>query len=85
MSWLAGQTCGSVTNGNQLVGGLEPDYAGNVKRVAEGDTLLIVESMKMEVPLSVPVDGVVAELLAAQGEAVDRGRLRVRPPDFGSF
>jgi len=40
------------------------------QRVVEGDTLLIVESMKMEIPVSAPADGVVAELLVAQGEPV---------------
>ena len=38
--------------------------------VSEGDTLLIVESMKMEIPISAPACGVVRELLVAEGEAV---------------
>jgi biotin carboxyl carrier protein len=40
------------------------------QRVAEGDTLLIVESMKMEIPVSALADGVVFELLVAEGELV---------------
>ena len=40
------------------------------QRVAEGDTLLIVESMEMEIPVSATADGVVLELLVAEGEAV---------------
>jgi acetyl-CoA carboxylase biotin carboxyl carrier protein len=40
------------------------------QRVAEGDTLLIVESMKMEIPVSATADGMVVELLVAEGEAV---------------
>ncbi|MBK9197777.1 acetyl-CoA carboxylase biotin carboxyl carrier protein subunit [Candidatus Skiveiella danica] len=38
--------------------------------VAEGDTLVIVESMKMEIPISAPASGVVADILIAEGEPV---------------
>ena len=33
--------------------------------VAEGDTLVIVESMKMEIPISAPASGVVTEIFVA--------------------
>lgn len=38
--------------------------------VNEGDTLVIVESMKMEIPITAPVTGIVRELFVAEGEAV---------------
>ncbi|MBK7117746.1 MAG: biotin/lipoyl-binding carrier protein [Comamonadaceae bacterium] len=38
--------------------------------VAEGDTLVIVESMKMEIPISAPASGVVTEIFVAEGEPV---------------
>ena len=38
--------------------------------VAAGDVLLVVESMKMEIPGESPVAGTVAELLVAEGDAV---------------
>ena len=38
--------------------------------VAEGDTLVIVEPMKMEIPISAPASGVVTEILIAEGEPV---------------
>jgi biotin carboxyl carrier protein len=38
--------------------------------VNEGDTLVIVESMKMEIPISAPASGVVSELWVAEGDAV---------------
>jgi biotin carboxyl carrier protein len=41
--------------------------------VAAGDTLLVVESMKMEIPVTAPVAGVVAAVLVAEGEAVEDG------------
>ncbi len=38
--------------------------------VNEGDTLVIVESMKMEIPITAPVTGVVRELFVIEGETV---------------
>lgn len=45
--------------------------------VAEGDTLLIVESMKMEIPVSAPKAGTVTEIRTAEGESVTDGQLLV--------
>lgn len=45
--------------------------------VAEGETLLIVESMKMEIPVSAPKAGTVVEICAAEGDAVADGQLLV--------
>ena len=41
--------------------------------VAEGDTLLILESMKMEMPLEAEDDGVVKEILCEEGQPVAEG------------
>jgi acetyl-CoA carboxylase biotin carboxyl carrier protein len=38
--------------------------------VAQGDTLLIVESMKMEIPVTAPVAGVVREVMVGEGDPV---------------
>lgn len=46
--------------------------------VAAGDTLLIVESMKMEIPVEAPVGGTVTEVLVAEGEAIADGQWLVR-------
>ena len=40
------------------------------KAVKAGDTLVLVESMKMEMPVTAPVDGVVAQLRCTEGRAV---------------
>lgn len=42
--------------------------------VAVGDVLLIVESMKMEIPVEASVAGTVREVLVAEGEAVADGQ-----------
>jgi len=49
--------------------------------VAEGDEVVILESMKMEMPVEAEVGGVVAELLCAEGESVEEGRALVRLAD----
>lgn len=42
--------------------------------VAEGDTLLIVESMKMEIPVCATAAGIVKEILVAESEMVEDGQ-----------
>jgi len=42
-------------------------------RVDGGDTLLVVESMKMEIHLEAPQAGVVCELRVAEGDSVNEG------------
>jgi acetyl-CoA carboxylase biotin carboxyl carrier protein len=43
------------------------------QQVKEGDTLVIIESMKMEIPVEAPKDGVVVEILIKEGEAIAEG------------
>ena len=42
-------------------------------RVTQGQRLIIVESMKMEIAIAAPTDGTIAELLCAQGAPVMAG------------
>ena len=41
--------------------------------VAEGDTLVILESMKMEMPVEAEDDGTVAEIKCEEGQSVSEG------------
>jgi acetyl-CoA carboxylase biotin carboxyl carrier protein len=43
--------------------------------VAEDDDLMILESMKMEIPVPAPEDGTVAEILVAEEESVAEGQV----------
>ena len=43
--------------------------------VAAGDTILIVESMKMEIPIDAPAAGTLRELLVTEGEGVSEGQV----------
>jgi acetyl-CoA carboxylase biotin carboxyl carrier protein len=41
--------------------------------VAEGDTVLILESMKMEMPVEAEDPGTVREILVSEGQSVSEG------------
>jgi biotin carboxyl carrier protein len=43
--------------------------------VEDGDTLVILESMKMEIPVITEDDGVVARLKVAEGDVIQEGDL----------
>ncbi|MCA0421866.1 MAG: acetyl-CoA carboxylase biotin carboxyl carrier protein subunit [Proteobacteria bacterium] len=48
------------------------------QRLAEGDTIMILESMKMEIPVSATEDGVLVEILAEEGATVTEGTVVAR-------
>lgn len=43
-------------------------------RIEEDDPILVLESMKMEIPVPAPFDCVVVEILVAEEEAVSEGQ-----------
>ena len=44
-------------------------------QVAAGDTVLILESMKMEIPIEAPTAGVLREMRVIEGESVAEGQV----------
>lgn len=46
-------------------------------QVAAGDTLLILESMKMEIPVLAEVGGVVSDIKVREGDVVQEGDVLV--------
>ena len=47
------------------------------EQVDEGDTVVILESMKMEMPVEAEDDGTVAEILVEEGQSVQEGDVLV--------
>jgi acetyl-CoA carboxylase biotin carboxyl carrier protein len=47
--------------------------AGEV--LAEGDVIIILESMKMEIPVEAPCAGTLAEIRVDEGESVEEGAI----------
>jgi len=45
--------------------------------VQEEDVLLIIESMKMEIPLEAPCDGRVTEIRVEEGQSIEEGDVLV--------
>lgn len=43
------------------------------QRVSAGDTLVILESMKTEIPIEAPHDGLVREINVAEGARIGEG------------
>ncbi len=46
--------------------------------VEEDDVLIILESMKMEMPIEAEDDGTITEILAKEGESVQEGQVLAR-------
>jgi acetyl-CoA carboxylase biotin carboxyl carrier protein len=63
------------------VAGIEAHITGTIWRievavgdtVEEGDTVVILESMKMEMPVEAEDEGTVKEILVKEGQAVSEG------------
>jgi acetyl-CoA carboxylase biotin carboxyl carrier protein len=61
---------------------IKSDVAGTVwlveseagAKVQEDDTLIVLESMKMEIPVDAPCDGTVVEILVAKDDPVAEGQ-----------
>jgi biotin carboxyl carrier protein len=58
-----------------LVGNVWKIVVSEGDRVAEDDTLVILESMKMEIPVDAPTAGVVTRLAVTEGDTIDDGEL----------
>ena len=45
------------------------------EKITEGHELLVMESMKMEIPLIAPCDGIVREIRVKEGDSVPEGEV----------
>lgn len=62
---------------------VKSEIPGNVLRievkvgdsVGEEDAIVMVESMKMEIPVGAPSAGTVAEILVEEGESIEEGQV----------
>ena len=43
-------------------------------QVKRGDSIVILEAMKMEIPVVAPEDGTIGDILVAEGQAVESGQ-----------
>ncbi len=62
---------------------IEAQITGNVWKieksvgdaVEEGEALIILESMKMEIPVEAPCAGTISEIRVAEGDSVEEGAI----------
>jgi len=62
---------------------VESEIAGKVWKIEakigesldEDEAIIVLESMKMEIPVDAPEDGKVVEILVAEGDAVEEGQV----------
>ena len=60
---------------------VEAQIAGNLWKiekavgdvVAEEDVIMIIESMKMEIPVEAPCGGSIAQICVAEGDSIEEG------------
>lgn len=65
---------------------LKADITGNVWKIVkavgdsveEDETILVMESMKMEIPVTSPESGVISAVLVKEGDTVEIGTVVVR-------
>lgn len=57
----------------EMVGSIWKVVASAGDSVAAGDTLVILESMKMEIPVAAEVAGVIKEMTVTEGDVVSEG------------
>ena len=62
---------------------IEAQIAGNVWKVErqvgdeveEEDVIMIIESMKMEIPVEAPCEGRISEIRVAEGDSIEEGAI----------
>ncbi|MBT2231355.1 MULTISPECIES: biotin/lipoyl-binding carrier protein [Nonomuraea] len=59
----------------EMVANVWKVVASEGQTVAEGDTLVILESMKMEIPVLAEDDGVLVQLKVSEGDVIQEGDL----------
>ncbi|MDQ6747453.1 MAG: biotin/lipoyl-binding carrier protein [Candidatus Dormibacteraeota bacterium] len=58
----------------ELVGNLWKITTEVGQQVEEDDTIMILESMKMEIPITAPSAGTIKEILVKEGDVVQEGQ-----------
>ena len=69
----APQPAGSIEIKSSVPGKVIAVEVSQGQAVKAGDTVVILESMKMEIPVVVPQDGTIASIAVSQGNEVENG------------
>jgi acetyl-CoA carboxylase biotin carboxyl carrier protein len=72
---VARERIGRVQIKAELAGNLWKIVVREGQQVAADETLMVLESMKMEIPVNAPVAGRVAKIHVIEGQTVQEGQL----------
>ena len=75
---LTGERMAEIAVRSEVVGIVMRIAAAAGAQVAEGDELVILEAMKMELPVLAPAGGVISAILVAEGDQVAEGQVLAR-------
>ena len=70
-----GASAGNLTA--QMPGQVTEVHIAEGDTVESGQTLVILEAMKMEIRITAPTDGIIKQVLVVQGDVVERGQLLI--------
>ncbi|WP_274626279.1 biotin/lipoyl-binding carrier protein [Arvimicrobium flavum] len=62
----------------EMTGSIWKILAEPGQQVTEGDTVILIEAMKMEIPVAAPESGRVSEILVKEGDMVADGDVVMR-------
>ncbi|MHA6258427.1 biotin/lipoyl-binding carrier protein [Sporosarcina sp. CAU 1771] len=62
---------------SELTGSVWKIVAKVGEKVSEGDELIILESMKMEIPIIAPEDGIIIEIKVKEGSIIQTGDVAI--------
>jgi acetyl-CoA carboxylase biotin carboxyl carrier protein len=62
----------------EITGNIWKIVAAPGQKVDEDEAIVIMESMKMEIPISAPEPGTVKEILVAEGDVITEGSVVAR-------
>lgn len=72
------RACSQPENGSKVTAGTAGKVwkvvAGEGATVKRGESIVVLEAMKMEIPVVSPCDGRVGRLLVSEGDSVDMGQ-----------
>jgi acetyl-CoA carboxylase biotin carboxyl carrier protein len=65
---------GQITIKSEIAAKVWKIEVGVGTQVPEGETVILLESMKMEIPILAPVAGAIVQLLVQEGDTVGEGQ-----------
>jgi acetyl-CoA carboxylase biotin carboxyl carrier protein len=76
--WRQEQGMATIEVKTEITGNVWKITAEIGQQLKEDETILVLESMKMEIPVAAPEDGRLTEILVAEGDTITEGSVVAR-------